>query len=379
MWYKIAKYGYIDVQKELEEQLGYELPFKVDEYLKYIIIKASKFENEIYTIDFDKLDNFIKSSPFSHFVSKVSPLQGTVGDNNNGRKTRTVGKFNYSTRELWLIRSFPKYVLEDVVDTSIHEFAHAFDKGANKRPEPYKYSEDWIYELMPFFMKYKDNIIDENGKLKVSVDEMFNFFVEYEIEKFKRNFQMPSNITPAFMKLYKDAIQDETDMLMDIKSHAIKHLLFIIAKKLYENDVEQAIHTEYFNDPDEAPAQLNSLYRSSLPDRLLHFCKHQYLSWLKQTGKLAPLLEQYSIDPNMNDVEPLWDLLKEKVPNFIYENLKQSFIALIRNELFSNPNEQILGNSGIFYRSIRSKHVKRQATKILHDNFVEFQNLVNNL
>lgn len=380
MWYKIAKYGYIDVQKELEEQLGYELPFKVDEYLEYIIIKASKFENEIYTIDFDKLDNFIKSSPFSHFVSKVIPIEGKLGEYNEGRTTKNVGGYNRDTRELSLIRSFPKYLLEYIVDTCIHEFAHAFDKGLNKRTEPYKYSEEYINELLSFFTIYKDKIIDENGKLKISVDEMFNFYVEYEIEKFKRNFQMPSNITPAFMKLYKDAIQDETDMLMDFKQFAVKHLLFIVGNRLYENSVEQALHTEYLNLPEEAPAQLNSLYRSSLPDRLLEFCKYNYLAWLKQTGKLAPLLEQYSIDPNMNEVEPLWELLKEKVPNFIYGQLKEGFIGLIRKELFGDLNEStVLAYSTRFLSSIRSKHVKRQAMKILHDNFVEFQNLVNKL
>ena len=71
MWYKIAKTGYIDVDKELEEQLGYKLPFKVEDYLRYLIINSS-YKKEIFdVIDFDKLNGYLMYSPLNHFISKL--------------------------------------------------------------------------------------------------------------------------------------------------------------------------------------------------------------------------------------------------------------------------------------------------------------------
>ena len=84
MWYKTAKYGYVDVQKYLEEKLGYELNFKIEDYLEYMIKNSSKVIHGIMHIDFDKLNNELSNSPFNIIIKRFGSMEELSRGNNAG-------------------------------------------------------------------------------------------------------------------------------------------------------------------------------------------------------------------------------------------------------------------------------------------------------
>ena len=148
MWYKTAKYGYIDVQKYLEEKLGYELNFKIEDYLEYMIKKSSKVIHGIMHIDFDKMNEELSNSPFNIIIKRFGSMEELSRGNNAG-----IGAWVPKFQQLHLVPQFPAQVLFKIVDVAIHELAHALDKGAGRYPDE-KYLIDNFKAVVPYITNY---------------------------------------------------------------------------------------------------------------------------------------------------------------------------------------------------------------------------------
>jgi hypothetical protein len=65
------------------------------------------------------------------------------------------------------------------------------------------------------------------------------------------------------------------------------------------------------------------------------------------------------------------------IPGFLTAEMKEDFVNYIKIEIFDDvDNSNILIDGKGLLKSIRKKHVKRQAYKILNENFAEFKKLV---
>jgi hypothetical protein len=359
MWYKTAKYGYIDVQKYFEEQLGYELNFKIEDYLEYIIKKSSKIVHGMMRIDFDKLNNELQNSPLNFLIKRFGSMEELTEGNREG-----IGAWIPSMKYLLLIPQFPAQVLFKIVDVAMHELAHALDKRAGKYPDD-KYFLTHFKALAPIITQYMTQFYNDKKQL-LSREQVWDIFLNLIV----KDMNIPDDNKPLreFQRTFTESLWSQK------KDEILDHIFAIVSNNLTDDDsMEEFLLKEYYNLPVEAPAQLNSLYRESLPQRLLESAIHAYISHIYSPS----LIQKLNLDPDERNPEVIFKKLQEMIPGFVNAEMKEDFINYIRIEIFDDvDNSNILIDGKNFLKSIRKKHVKRQAYKILNENFAEFKKLV---
>ena len=370
MWYKIAKFGYIDVQKYIEEQLGYELNFKIEDYLKYILSNSSNIVGTTMTLDFDKLNTQLQNSPFNSIISRFGSIEEVSDDVDN--PDTTFGAYIPGTKAMLVIHQFPKFALSKIVDVLMHEFAHALDPWIEKRPSK-TYSKYNIMNFIPIIMNDIDKYRDSNGRI-LPREKIWDLLIG-SIMKNQFGNRDIANI-PDMEKRFLESEIKKT--LSKDKESIIDNALAIIGNDIKnEESADEFVTKEYFNQRDETPAQLLSLHRNTLPEIVLNFCIQSLLGFLIQ--KKPNLLQILGVNEGTNPREIL-NKLKEMSPGFIDNNIKQNMIGIVRQELFSDlENSDILRDSKQFIFYARRENVRRQIYKILSDNFAEFKKLVDEL
>jgi ribosomal protein S17E len=359
MWYKTAKYGYVDVQKYIEEQLGYELNFKIEDYLEYMIKKSSKIVHGIMQIDFDKMNSELQNSPFNFLVKRFGSMEELTEGNREG-----IGVWIPSMKAMLLVPSFPASLLFKIVDVAMHEFAHALDKGAGRYPED-KYFLTHFKALAPTITKYMTQLYNDKKQL-LSREQVWDIFLNLIV----KDMNIPDDNKPLkeFQRTYTEALWSPK------KNEILDHIFAIVSNNLTDDDsMEEFLLKEYYNLPVEAPAQLNSLYRETLPERLLESAIAAYITHIYSPS----LIRKLELSPDERNPQTIFKKLQEMMPGFVNDELKEDFISYIRIEIFDDiDNSNILIDGKGFLKSIRKKHVKRQAYKILNENFAEFKKLV---
>ena len=365
MWYKIAKFGYIDVQKYIEDELGYKLNFNVDEYLKYMIVNSSNSVGNNMTLDFGKLNTQLQNSPFNSFISGFA----AIDPNDESGLEGAIGSYEPATKSMFIIPQFPKFMIPKMVDVLLHEFAHALDPGMNKRKPDKPYSKHNIMNILPIIMNNIDKFKQSSGRM-LSREQIWKTFVDAAIEdKFGKKLsesQMANYRIDVNAVLSKDK-EPITDNVVAILSNNIVN----------EKSGSEFVQKEYLNQRVETPAQLLSLHRESMPSVLLNYCATSLLGYLMQ--RKPDLLQILGVTSETNPVEVLRKI-EQKSPGFIDSNMKQKMISIVREELLTNvENSDILQISKDFVLHTRRKHEKRQIYKILNDNIAEFKKLVEEL
>ncbi len=359
MWYKTAKYGYIDVQKYIEEQLGYELNFKIEDYLEYMIKKSSKIVHGMMFIDFDKMNIELQNSPFNFLIKRFGSMEEVTEGNKEG-----IGAWVPSMKAMLLIPSFPASLLFKIVDVSMHELVHALDKGAGRYPED-KYFLTYFKSIAPIITKYMTQLYNDKKQL-LSREQVWDIFLNLIV----KDMNIPDDNKPLkeFQRTYTESLWSQK------KDEILDHIFAIVSNNLTDDDsMEEFLLKEYYNLPVEAPAQLNSLYRETLPERLLESAIGAYITHIYSPS----LIQKLNLDSNERNPQVIFKKLQERIPGFVNAELKEDFINYISIEIFDDvDNSNILIDGKNFLKSIRKKHVKRQAYKILSENFAEFKKLV---
>ncbi len=359
MWYKTAKYGYIDVQKYIEEQLGYELNFKIEDYLEYMIKKSSKIVHGMMFIDFDKMNIELQNSPFNFLIKRFGSMEEVTEGNKEG-----IGAWVPSMKAMLLIPSFPASLLFKIVDVSMHELVHALDKGAGRYPED-KYFLTYFKSIAPIITKYMTQLYNDKKQL-LSREQVWDIFLNLIV----KDMNIPDDNKPLkeFQRTYTESLWSQK------KDEILDHIFAIVSNNLTDDDsMEEFLLKEYYNLPVEAPAQLNSLYRETLPERLLESAIGAYITHIYSPS----LIQKLNLDSNERNPQVIFKKLQERIPGFVNAELKEDFINCISIEIFDDvDNSNILIDGKNFLKSIRKKHVKRQAYKILSENFAEFKKLV---
>lgn len=365
MWYKIAKSGYIDVQKYIEDGLGYELNFNVDEYLKYIIVNSANSVGNNMVVNFDKLNTQLQNSPFNSFVSGFA----AIDPNDESGLEGAIGSYEPETKNMFIIPQFPKFMIPKMVDVLLHEFAHALDPGMNKRKPDKPYSKHNIMNILPYVINNINQFKQSSGRM-LSKEQIWSVFIEIAVkEKFGAN--LPESVKAQYKEDVNDILSKDKDAITD-------NILAILSNNVVdEKSADDFVQKEYLNQRVEAPAQLLSLHRESMPSVLLNYCATSLLAFLMQ--RKPNLLQILGVTSETNAVEVLRKI-KEKSPGFIDSNMKQKMMSIVKEELFTNiQNSDILQISKDFVLKTRRKHEKRQIYKILNDNVTEFKKLVDEL
>jgi hypothetical protein len=367
MWYKIAKTGYIDVDKELENQLGYELPFKVEDYLRYLIINSS-YKKEIFdVIDFDKLNGYLMYSPLNHFISKFSATD-TIEEIMSGNDSGKFGSYDIRTKEVQIIPIWNEFLLEKILDILFHEFAHALDKGLKFSNEQESYKFEILYEKIKKFVNYfKSELIDQNNRIVASDDEIFKLYVDFIL--------IENPPPPGFDRKTADMLFAED------RPSILKYTKFFLSNAYNKDDEEEslkdALFTQYLNSQAESPAQLLSLKRQTDPKRTFEYIKQGYIE--KILNDVPDLYERYNVPQSVSQNE-LFDYLVKTYPKFFNPKLRKAFLEIARDLMINDPDQDYLSPEIYeFVMRLRRKHSRRQMFKILNDNFKAFEELVKSI
>lgn len=359
MWYKTAKYGYVDVQKYIEENLGYELNFKIEDYLEYMIKKSSKIVHGIMNIDFDKMNSELENSPFNFLINRFGSMEELTEGNKEG-----IGVWIPSMKAMLLIPSFPASLLFKIVDVAMHELVHALDKGAGRYTEE-KYLLPYLKAIAPTISKYMTEFYNDKKQL-LSREQVWDVFLNLLVKSM--NIPDDKKSLKEFQKTMVEARWSQK------KNEILDHIFAIISNNLTDdNSMEEFLLKEYYNLPVEAPAQLNSLYRETLPERLLESAIAAYITHIYSPSLILKL----GLNPDERNPQAIFKKLQEMIPGFLTAEMKEDFVNYIKIEIFDDvDNSNILIDGKGLLKSIRKKHVKRQAYKILNENFAEFKKLV---
>lgn len=370
MWYKIAKFGYIDVKKYIEDQIGYELNFEVDDYLKYMINQSSyTFENNMF-IDFDKLNTQLQNSPFNSLISRF----GSIKEIEDDEAGYALGAYVPSTKSMYIIPTFPKFALSRIVEVLLHEFAHALDPGNQKREPQKEYTMKGIMRLLPLVVDNLKKYRDRENRI-LSREEIWNVLVSVITSKSFNPIMykiMPKDLKNKLLEQTKETLKDNKEKMID-------HLLAILGNKITDKEnAEDFLMKQYFNLNDERPAQLLSVHLATEPKKLLEFCMDSLLGFILSTR--PTVLEELGLDTKTASSGDIIKVINAQNPGFINDSVKNNFISIVRRELFEDiQNSDILRDVKNFILYVRNKKIKRQAYTILSDNFNEFKKLVDTI
>lgn len=367
MWYKIAKTGYIDVDKELEEQLGYQLPFKVEDYLRYLIVNSSYKKDIFNVIDFDKLNGYLMYSPLNHFISSFAATD-TIEEIMSGNDSGKFGSYDIRTKQVEIVPIWNESLLDKILDILFHEFAHALDKGLKftKEQEPYKL--DILIERIKKFVDYfKSELVDQNNRIIASDDKIFKLYIDLML--------IENPPPPGFDRKTAERLFE------DDRPAIIKYTKFFISNAYNKDDEEEslmdALRTQYLNSQAESPAQLLSLKRQTDPKRTFEYIKQGYIE--KILNDVPDLYQKYNIPESVSHNE-LFDYLVKTFPKFFNSNLRKVFIEIARDLLIYSPDEDFLSPEIYeFVMRLKKKHSRRQMFKILYDNLKAFEELVKSI
>jgi hypothetical protein len=316
-------------------------------------------------VNFDKLNTQLQNSPFNSLISGFA----AIDPNDESGLEGAIGSYEPETKNMFIIPQFPKFMIPKMVDVLLHEFAHALDPGMSKRKPDKPYSKHNIMNILPIIMNNINKFKQSSGKM-LSREQIWSVFVESAVkEKFGAN--LPESVKAQYKKDVNDILSKDKDGITD-------NVIAILSNNVVdEKSASDFVQKEYLNQRVEAPAQLLSLHRESMPSVLLNYCATSLLGFLMQ--RKPDLLKILGVTSETNPVEVLHKI-EEKSPGFIDSNMKQKMISIVREELFTNiENSDVLQISKYFVLYTRRKQEKRQIYKILNDNFAEFKKLVDEL
>ena len=249
MWYRIAAYGTIDLQKYIPEKLGED--FDVDSEVSDLL-SSSMVNNKL---DFNLLNEKLSTSPLASLISEFIPTN----------HISHLATYKHDTK---IVKLSTRISLENLIQALKHELRHAVDKGRGYRPE-------WINNifidiLSSFFNKHKDIIVDDNTSsesfFKLLYQAVFSYWYQNDL-KFKELSEEEQNekivdFVLFYMKrknLIKDIFQRLTngEKVNNIKDY------------YYTNNPEEYVtHLSDINDQFSAEALNSFAQRNNIDDEI---------------------------------------------------------------------------------------------------------------
>jgi hypothetical protein len=323
MWYREAAFGKIDLDKYISEDLSED--FNIEEELKELL--KSGVSPNFGIIYFHNLNKNLENSRLKKYISSFESSR-----NKGARAT-----YNPRTKVLGLRDLQPDETIENLIQSIKHEIRHAVDKGSKYRTPHISNVE--IDLAVDFFNRHKDELTDPStGELLYNQDQLVFYFAYDYISKDHPEIEtLPDQMQKTLIdEMVKENIK-RPDQLYDV---------FV---RLSQNQEDSEIASHYYiNDPQEYTTLLSDIDMLISPQAIkLYYDK--YISYADKERILNALRFVFSTPSQDTSIRVLADI------NFEGANLLSYILELAQN------NE-----------------MKRNAFRILNDNFQQFLSLIDN-
>jgi hypothetical protein len=322
MWYRLAAYGKIDLDKYISEDLSED--FNIEEELERLL--EFSVSPSYGLIDFYSLNENLKKSRLKKYISSFQPSR-----NKNARAT-----YNPRTKVLGLRDLQEDETIENLIQSIKHEIRHAVDKGRKYRTPHISNAE--IDLAVDFFNNHKVELVDPNtGKLLYDQDQLVFYFAYDYISKDHPEIEsLPDQMQKVLIdQMVKENIS-RPDQLYDV---------FV---RLSQNQEDSHIAYHYYiNDPQEYTTLLSDVDMLISPQAIRTY----YDNLLQYTTK-----------------EKLINALR-----LVFSSPNQDrSIQIIANINFEGAN--LLS---YIFEFAQNRAMIRNALKILNDNFQAFLSQLN--
>ena len=317
MWYKIAAYGTIDLQKYIGEKEGEDFNFEA-ELQALLKSGVSPYFGVIY---FHKLNENLEKSKLKNYISSFVPI----------KTNKALATFDPITHEVGLRDLQRGDTVDDMAQSIKHELRHSVDKG---RPHRQPYISDLLLDMAAdFFEKYKDVLVDpETKKLNYDRDKLIFIMM---------NDYLSTKMADLFKQLPPDRKTQQIAKFID-KLVKTPDQVYEVFERLATGEDEKSVISYYnVNHPQE--------YSTLLSDINDFFSPAAY-------SKFA---ERYSFLDKQSIIKAL---------KFVLQDPMSLNAANVLKEI-SWQGEYLLSQT---FQHTENEQMRRNVYKILYDNFQKF-------
>ena len=315
MWYRVAAFGTIDLQKYTSEKLGDDFDFE-----KELYALLSVGLNSDGTINFDALNDNLPKSKLKEYISYFSL-------SNN---PKALASYNRRTKETKLSNLGPGQTIDDLAQNLRHELRHGVDKGHDYRP---KWISNFEVDLVTqFFYKYKNIIFDsETGELKYDIDRLIRIMV----------FDLMRTKIPNFENLPGFA-QDHMVSKTINENVKRRDQILEVLNRLAAGESHKDLATEYYiNNPQEYTTLLSDL------DDL--FSPQAFMRYVSQFDFM--------------EKQKLVDALR-----YALSKMSTSQVYAVLNDINAEAANLLVH----ILRFTKNENMRRNVYKVINENFQEF-------
>lgn len=317
MWYKIAAYGTIDLQKYIGEKEGEDFNFEAE---LQALLKSGVSPN-FGVIYFHRLNENLAKTKLKNYISQFVPIGNA----------KALATFDPITHEVGLRDLQRGDTVDDMAQSIKHELRHSVDKGRGYRKP---YISNLILDMATdFFEKYKDVLVDpETKKLNYDRDKLIFIMM---------NDYLSTKMADLFKQLPPDRKAQQIAKFID-KLVKTPDQVYEVFERLATGEDEKSVISYYnVNHPQE--------YSTLLSDINDFFSPAAY-------SKFA---ERYSFLDKQSIIKAL---------KFVLQDPMSLNAANVLKEI-SWQGEYLLSQT---FQHTENEQMRRNVYKILYDNFQKF-------
>ena len=317
MWYKIAAYGTIDLQKYIGEKEGEDFNFEAE---LQTLLKSGVSPN-FGIIYFHKLNENLEKTKLKNYISQFVPIGNA----------KALATFDPITHEVGLRDLQRGDTVDDMAQSIKHELRHSVDKGRGYRKP---YISNLILDMATdFFEKYKDVLVDpETKKLNYDRDKLIFIMM---------NDYLSTKMADLFKQLPPDRKAEQIAKFID-KLIKTPDQVYEVFERLASGEDEKSVISYYnVNHPQEYSTLLSDINDFFSP------------------AVFSKFAEKYSFLDKQSIIKAL---------KFVLQDPMSLNAANVLKEI-SWQGEYLLSQT---FQHTENEQMRRNVYKILYDNFQKF-------
>ena len=317
MWYKIAAYGTIDLQKYIGEKEGEDFNFEAE---LEALLKSGVSPN-FGVIYFHKLNENLAKTKLKNYISQFVPIGNA----------KALATFDPITHEVGLRDLQRGDTVDDMAQSIKHELRHSVDKGRGYRKP---YISNLILDMATdFFEKYKDVLVDpETKKLNYDRDKLIFIMM---------NDYLSTKMADLFKQLPPDRKAQQIAKFID-KLIKTPDQVYEVFERLASGEDEKSVISYYnVNHPQEYSTLLSDINDFFSP------------------AVFSKFAEKYSFLDKQSIIKALKFVLQDPMSLNAANVLKD----------ISWQGEYLLSQT---FQHTENEQMRRNVYKILYDNFQKF-------
>jgi hypothetical protein len=317
MWYKIAAYGTIDLQKYIGEKEGEDFNFEAE---LQALLKSGVSPN-FGIIYFHRLNENLAKTKLKNYISQFVPIGNA----------KALATFDPVTHEVGLRDLQRGDTVDDMAQSIKHELRHSVDNGRGYRKP---YISNLILDMATdFFEKYKDVLVDPQTK-KLNYDRDKLIFI-------MMNDYLSTKMADIFKQLPPDRKAQQIAKFID-KLIKTPDQVYEVFERLASGEDEKSVISYYnVNHPQEYSTLLSDINDFFSP------------------AVFSKFAEKYSFLDKQSIIKAL---------KFVIQDPMSLNAANVLKDI-SWQGEYLLSQT---FQHTENEQMRRNVYKILYDNFQKF-------